>query len=393
MSKTLSIAEQRYPAIEKEALAIIEAVRKWSHFLSRESFILIRDQQSVSFMFDNRKRSKIKHTKIQSWRIELSEFSYTIQYREGKNNVVPDFIRAHCAAVTNSLQEIHARLCHPGVTRLLHSVKANNLPYSMQDVRDVCSHCRICAELKPNFYQSQNNKLIKATRPMERISIDFKGPLPSSSRNKYFLTVIDEYSHFPFVIPCSNISTETVIACLEKLPVAQWECVLPHALHSVRSLLSTSTNATPRDRFFSFPRKSNQELSLPSGMPPGPVLLRKFVHISKHDDLMEEVELTHVNPTYAQIRYNDGRESSVCLTDLAPCPRPPLGKDNAGDETSKELSTESTVTEVDRINSVEIPVTRTTENVARDTAETAQPLRHSTRIRRKPQRYGFEDDG
>ena len=66
MSKTLSKSERGYPSVEKEALAIIEAVRKWNHLLSHQMFTLITDQQSVSFMFDNRKRSKIKNNKIQS---------------------------------------------------------------------------------------------------------------------------------------------------------------------------------------------------------------------------------------------------------------------------------------------------------------------------------------
>ena len=83
MSKTLSKIERGHPAVEEEALAIIEAVRKWNHLLSRQTFTLITDQQSVSFMFDNRKRSEIKNNKIQSSLIELAEFSYTIQYREG----------------------------------------------------------------------------------------------------------------------------------------------------------------------------------------------------------------------------------------------------------------------------------------------------------------------
>ena len=49
-------------------------------------------------MFDNRRCSKIKNSNIQSWRIELAEFSYTIQYREGKTNTVPDsFTRAYFA--------------------------------------------------------------------------------------------------------------------------------------------------------------------------------------------------------------------------------------------------------------------------------------------------------
>ena len=78
---------------------------------------------------------------------------------------------------------------------------------------------------------SQNNSLIKATRPMERFNIDFKGPLPSASKNKYLLTVIDEYSRFPFAIPCPNISTETVIKYLEKIFSL---CGMPEFIHSDR---------------------------------------------------------------------------------------------------------------------------------------------------------------
>ena len=49
---------------------------------------------------------------------------------------------------------------------------------------------------------------------MERLSIDFKGPLSSSSKNKYILIVVDEFSRFPFAFPCSNMESGTVISCL-----------------------------------------------------------------------------------------------------------------------------------------------------------------------------------
>ena len=58
----------------------------------------------------------------------------------------------------------------------------------------MCSSCRICAEVKPRFYIPPEDTLIKATGPMERLSIDFKGPIPSVTSNKYLLVVIDEYS-------------------------------------------------------------------------------------------------------------------------------------------------------------------------------------------------------
>ena len=39
---------------------------------------------------------------------------------------------------------------------------------------------------------------------------------------------------------------------------------------------------------------------------------------------MDQVDLQEANPTYAHVRYMDGRQSTVSLGDLAPCPDIPL---------------------------------------------------------------------
>ena len=59
--------------------------------------------------------------------------------------------------------------------------------------------------------------VIKATKPMERLSIDFKSPIENLNRNNYMLTVVDENSRFPFAFSSSNINAETVIKCLMQL--------------------------------------------------------------------------------------------------------------------------------------------------------------------------------
>ena len=64
MSKMLSGSEIHHPSVEKEAAAVIESVRKWSHLLSGRPFKIVTDQNVVAFMFDNRKRPKIKNDKI-----------------------------------------------------------------------------------------------------------------------------------------------------------------------------------------------------------------------------------------------------------------------------------------------------------------------------------------
>lgn len=218
-SRSLQGSELKHAAIEKEAQAIIEAIKHWRHFLTGRHFTLTTDQKSVSYMFDQHSRGKIKNDKIMRWRLELACYSFDIVYRPGKENVLPDALsRATCAsAPQDSLYSLHEALCHPGVTRLNHFVRSKNLPYSLDEVKRVTSQCQICAESKPRFHRPEEVPLIKATQPFERINIDFKGPLPSNNGNKYFLNIVDEYSRFPFVLPCSDISTPTVIKCLTTL--------------------------------------------------------------------------------------------------------------------------------------------------------------------------------
>ncbi|XP_076803121.1 uncharacterized protein LOC143447076 [Clavelina lepadiformis] len=182
MSRMLHGSELKYPAIEKEATAIIEATRKWKDLLQRQSFELVTDQRSVAYMLDNRRRTKIKNNKIQTWRLELASLNYSIRYRPGKMNPVADCLsRSTSASIyqPSQLEDIHNNLGHPGVTRMLHFIRMKNLPFSTDEIRKVCSNCKICAENKPRFYRPPETALIKATKPMERISIDFKDTVDS----------------------------------------------------------------------------------------------------------------------------------------------------------------------------------------------------------------------
>ena len=115
------------------------------------------------------------------------------------------------------MYEIHAGLCHPGITHTFHFTKMKNLPYFIEEIRKIVNGCRICAGIKLRFHKPIESHLIKATHPMERLSIDFKGSLPSSSKNKYLLTVVDKYSRFPFAFAYSNIESQTVINCFQQL--------------------------------------------------------------------------------------------------------------------------------------------------------------------------------
>lgn len=213
------------------------------------------------------------------------------------------------------------------------------------------------------------------------------------------------------------------------LPIHQWEVVLPDALHSIRSLISTATNCTPHERLFNYQRKTSSGVSLPSWLSsPGPVLLRRHVRQSKYEPLVDEVELIEANPQYAHIRFPDGREDTVNLRDLAPYPSysatdaPEQVSDNV-DSISPEREVEPIVPvdsagnsfrslepDVNHFNSIEhsdIPVVSdsvnvgsahnigdnivgSTDNVSVDVGSTDNiraPIRRSQRIRKAPDRF------
>ena len=213
-SRTLSGSEKHHSAVEKEAYAIVEAIRKWRHYLLGTHFKLVTDQKSVAFIYDHKQKGKIKNEKIQRWKIELSCYSYKVIYRPGPENLPADALsRATCgAAPSPSLQEIHGSLGHPGVTRMMHFVRSKNLPFSVEEIKSMTSRFSVCSEIKPRFYKPPYGTLIKATQPFERLSMDFKGPLPSNSRNKYLLVLIDEFSRFPFAFACHDMTTKTVLS-------------------------------------------------------------------------------------------------------------------------------------------------------------------------------------
>ena len=100
---------------------------------------------------------------------------------------------------------------------------------------------------------------------------------------------------------------------------------------------------------------------------PGPALLRRFVRTSKNYPLVDQVELRDVSSMYANVRYMDGRVSTVSLRGLAPCPSVPM------DATKYSQAVPS----------------ETVEANAPILTPHAHPIRRSTREVKPPSRYGW----
>lgn len=100
-SRTLNKAETNYSTIEREALAIIWAVKHFRPYLFGRRFKIVTDHQPLKWLFS----MKDSNSRIVRWRLKLEEFDYEIIYKAGKYNVNADALsRFPVNAITNQNQ-------------------------------------------------------------------------------------------------------------------------------------------------------------------------------------------------------------------------------------------------------------------------------------------------
>ena len=84
-SRTLAAEEKIYSQLEKEALAVVFAVGKFHYYLYGRQFMIESDHQTLSYILSNSKAiSPTASSRIKSWALTLSAYSYTIKHKLGK---------------------------------------------------------------------------------------------------------------------------------------------------------------------------------------------------------------------------------------------------------------------------------------------------------------------
>jgi hypothetical protein len=71
---------------DKEALAILESLKRWRHYFLGTELKIKTDQQSLKFLTDQKVAEGIQHKLL----LKLLEFTYTIEYKKGKENKAAD---------------------------------------------------------------------------------------------------------------------------------------------------------------------------------------------------------------------------------------------------------------------------------------------------------------
>lgn len=95
-AKTLTATEKRYPQTQREALAIVWAVERFSHFLLGREFIIATDHQPLEFIFVRSKQSdKRSLTRAEGWALRLSNYRFTMERVTSENNIADVPSRLH----------------------------------------------------------------------------------------------------------------------------------------------------------------------------------------------------------------------------------------------------------------------------------------------------------
>ncbi len=85
-SMELQQAEVHYSATDREALAVVLACRQFHHYLWGTRFVIRTDHQPITTVF----RQRTKSTRTNSWMLEIRDYRFRVEYKQGKNNVVAD---------------------------------------------------------------------------------------------------------------------------------------------------------------------------------------------------------------------------------------------------------------------------------------------------------------
>ncbi|XP_073731162.1 retrovirus-related Pol polyprotein from transposon opus [Misgurnus anguillicaudatus] len=176
-SRLLRGAERSYSVSEKECLAVVWAVEKWHHYLEGNAFEVVTDHASLVWLFQHPKPS----SRLERWTIRLQGYHFTVRYRRGQCNVVPDVLsRRH-------VDESTAILLHTPAKRPFNPVTCE-LPVDLSQVADEQKKDAECQELFLKA-EDQSSKDIMRTQYVVKNDVLFRSVPVAKGGQRFQLLV------------------------------------------------------------------------------------------------------------------------------------------------------------------------------------------------------------
>lgn len=258
--------ELNYAPIEKEAAAIIWALRKFHLYLHGSKFSVLSDHKPLKWLCSRRDATG----RIGRWQCSLLEFEGLegLEHIKGKENVVADALsrvpeilafnqdiqtedlkreqeldeafqrlkgemkldhgvwrKGNLVFVPRSMikkviRSFHGNGIHFGMTKTMQLMSYTLFwPGMRKDIEDFIRCCEVCTLAKTTKPQSAPVQSLPCVKkPFERIALDYCGPFPlSKNGNKYILVIIDHFSRFVRAFPVETATSFMSVKCLKKL--------------------------------------------------------------------------------------------------------------------------------------------------------------------------------
>ena len=106
MSKKLTKTQTKWPTIEQECYAIIQAIEKWDKYLRGHEFTLETDHEPLTYFMNKEQLNK----RCDRWRLKLAEYRFKVKHIQGKKNNMADYLSR--SSVDTAEEDIDDRMIY-----------------------------------------------------------------------------------------------------------------------------------------------------------------------------------------------------------------------------------------------------------------------------------------
>lgn len=275
-SKRSTEPESKFHSYELETLAIVYALRRFRVYLYGKKFKIITDCNSLTLTLNK----KELNPRIARWALEMQNFDYTVEHREGRRmqhvdalsrsldimmvetntfeenliiaqNRDPKIVKLKeelqisehthfemrngvlyrklktgkllfCVPAlmeTHVIYRYHDDMGHVGINKVIELISRSYwFPHINTKVTDHVRNCLKCIvfSAKSGPVEGFLHNIPKPKNPFEMIHVDHYGPVDKNSAKKYLFVVVDSCSKFVKLYPTKTTSTKEVIKALNE---------------------------------------------------------------------------------------------------------------------------------------------------------------------------------
>nr|GEX49071.1 hypothetical protein [Tanacetum cinerariifolium] len=201
--KKLNEARQKWSTYEQKLYAVVQAIKKWEHYLIQQEFMIYSDHQSLKYFQTQRYLNKIHAW----WGSFLEKSNYVIKHKSGTSNKVANALSRKTTLLVTISNEV---VCFDSIKELYASD---------EDFGDVGVFVKRCVVSQEGKGKAQNTGLYMPLpvpkSPWVDILMDFVLGLPRTQWGvDSVFVVVDRFSKMAHFIPCKKTSDAARIARL-----------------------------------------------------------------------------------------------------------------------------------------------------------------------------------